>query len=414
MLKKIPIFKLDNKDSQTVENRRVEAGDIESMINKGFEFARSHAGSVPGLLVCVKTIFEFYKEKQKNDKQYQDEKKKPLLVKYNEYVKKNEYYEERIKKIKEEDIPKTKNAIDKLSQDIINIKRNPHEHLDGESGKASFIIGLIIISFLTIYLFIFYSSATFSAFFKEFKLTELGVANSIFDAQSLSKAYHEGWTELVLLLTIPFVFLGLGYLIHKFQEQQSWKKYVKIAVLILVTFTFDTILAYEITEKIYNIKAENSFQEMPSYSISLAFQSISFWMIIFAGFVVYLIWGFIFDFIMDSYKKMDKIASLVSSKKEEIHNHEKSIKDLEQQIDKLNYTISQNKTEAQKLKTILDNTVYFENKYIEEAIHRFLGGWLEWLTADRRSDDEKNKAHDLVNKFLQENLNKQIITDSPQ
>ena len=49
---------------------------------------------------------------------------------------------------------------------------------------------------------------------------------------------------------------------------------------------------------------------MPEYTISMAFQSVNFWMIIFAGFIVYLIWGFVFDFIMESHSKMDKITSL--------------------------------------------------------------------------------------------------------
>ncbi|MDR1983911.1 MAG: hypothetical protein LBQ28_03700 [Prevotellaceae bacterium] len=159
--------------------------------------------------------------------------------------------------------------------------------------KASFWIGAGII-FLTIYLFIFYSSAAYSAFFKNFTPEDGSVTQTIFDAQAFVKAWNDGFAELILILTIPAVFLWLGFLIHKFQEQKDWRKYLKITGLAVIIFFFNCLLAYEITAKIYNIKLQGGLETMPPMTISYALQQINFWLIIFAGFVVNLIWSIMF------------------------------------------------------------------------------------------------------------------------
>src|SRR5690606_16934537 len=146
-------------------------------------------------------------------------------------------------------------------------------------ARASFLVGVLILLCLSLYLFSFYSSASYSAFFKQFTLSEIGVANSIFDAQALSKALTDGVTELGLIVMMPFVFLGLGFLIHKFQQVQGAARYFKVAVLLAVTFIFDAILAYEITSKIKQIKAISSFEEPSPYYLLDAFGNVQFWLI---------------------------------------------------------------------------------------------------------------------------------------
>lgn len=403
---KIPIFKLkEQNNKEQKENWNIlKLEDLDNVSNWGFERARAHNGSEAGLKVCINIIFETHKEYIKSDIKIQEEAKKPYEIKYLDLLKTNESYRNKIQKLENEDIPKIKEKINSLNQNIIEIKKHPEDYIVTESTKASFYIGIIILSFLTIYLFIFYSSATYSAFFKEFKVTELGVANSIFDPNALSNAYKDGFTELILLLTIPFVFLGLGYLIHKFQLHRSKKKYFKVIFLIFVTFAFDFILAYEITEKIYNIKAENSFVSMPSYSISLAIQNISFWLIIFTGFVVYIIWGFVFDFIMESHSQIDRISSLINSKKAEIENYKNQLAEYEDEINRLNYLIGQNETQATKIKTILDNTTIIKPRDLKQSLNKFLDGWLEWMTANRRKNEEIERAHQIVDNFINNNI----------
>ncbi|MBI1222433.1 MAG: hypothetical protein GC180_07510 [Bacteroidetes bacterium] len=131
-----------------------------------------------------------------------------------------------------------------VSQEIDHIKENP-QTITGESiVKVSLWIGIVILFVLTIYLFVFYSSAAFSAFFKDFTPDDTKITQAIFDAQAVNKAFQHGVLELVFILAIPAIFLGLGFLIHKFSEEKSKTKYLKIVALIAVTFAFDFILAY--------------------------------------------------------------------------------------------------------------------------------------------------------------------------
>jgi hypothetical protein len=196
--------------------------------------------------------------------------------------------------------------------------------------------------------------------------------------------------------------LGLGYLIHKFQEQKGFKKYFKIAMLILITFIFDTILAYEITEKIYNIKNENSFTTQAAYTISLAFQSINFWLIIFAGFIVYIIWGFVFDFIMEAYGKMDKVKIAIQEKGVQIKEAEAEIIDFEVQIDKMTHVVGENTKEINKLTTIIDNSIV--PREFEHDIFSFLTGWMSWMKQCGKPHTELDEANSTTHEFVKKIL----------
>ena len=246
----------------------------------GWERARTFQGAEPGLLICMKCLFESHKNKIRGDKKKQAELMIPYKVKREELLSKNKHFLEKINKLKERDKPILFEKIESINNEVREIRKKPSQYLGSDVGKAGYIIGLIILIFLTIYLFVFYSSASYSAFFKTFTLNEIGVTSSIFDPHAVTNALKEGILELVLILTIPFVFLGLGYLIHKFQEEKGWKKIPKIIGFILVTLIFDVILAYGITKEMHDIKAENSFGDLASYTFQLAFENIHFWTII--------------------------------------------------------------------------------------------------------------------------------------
>lgn len=368
----------------------------------GFQKAGSHHGTIEGLATCLHRLYEDYKREIKNDIAKQEELKKPIRLKIEQLKGDIDRLEKKIEKIKSDTMPKIQHRIESLREEKSHIRKNPQEITGDDAGKASYYIGGIILVFLTVYLFVFYSSASYSAFFKEFTLNEIGVANSIFDAKALSNAYKDGMTELILILTIPFVFLGLGYLIHKFQEQKTFTKFFKITMLIVVTFIFDSILAYEITEKIYNIKKENSFETVPEYSISFAFKSINFWLIIFAGFVVYLIWGMVFDFVIEAHGKMDKVKIALIEKEKQIHEAETELKDLEVQIDKMNHTIDDNKTEINKLNTVLQSAII--PREFEQDVSHFFDGWHEWMVGRGMQQKERSEARSTVHEFLKTTL----------
>lgn len=361
----------------------------------GFIQASRLDGTLAGLRVCLQKIYHDFRQEIKDDTVRQEELKRPFRLKIEERKGDIARLEKRIEKVQTEEIPKTKEKIEHIKEDISYIRKNPEEITGDKTNKVSFFIGAFILLFLTVYLFIFYSSASYSAFFKEFKGNETGVAASIFDPKAVENAFRDGITELMLILTIPFVFIGMGYLMHKFKEN---KHYVKFIGMIIITFLFDSILAYEITGKIYNLSKTNSFQNTPDYSIPLAFQSINFWLIIFAGFLVYFVWGFIFDFTMESFSKNDKLSIAIREKEKQIKDSFAELTDLKNQNEKMTHAVAEHNTEISKLNKTLEGSII--PKDFQLHAYGFTQGWMSWMKQSGKENHELQEASEIVQDFV--------------
>ncbi len=397
---------LNNKEvttSEITENYHIEKPITENYEDWGFRKGGHLNGSHMGLLQCLARIREDHKRMVRKDAIKQNKLKEPLVTLRNTYLGEIEHKQEESTDIAKDRIPNLKNKIEGLEKEIISIRQNPEEIMPDKMSKVSFFIGLLILLALSIYLFIFYSSASFSAFFKEFTLNEIGVANSIFDPNAISQAYKDGITELILIISMPFVFIGLGFLIHKFQEKKGFGKFFKIGLLIIITFVFDAILAYEITEKIYNIKAGNSFQDFPAYNFELAFYQVNFWLIIFAGFIVYLIWGFVFDFTIDSYDKINVVKQAINAKKSEIMLYQEQLIKLNDQVNVLRTDINDLKIKCKELQGKIDGVI-IDTAEFDKILHEFLGGWTHWMTANQKNQEDIDQANAKANDFIKVNI----------
>lgn len=289
--------------------------------------------------------------------------------------------------------------IGKITEEIENIKKNP-EIISGDTFvKASFWIGFVIILFLTVYLFVFYSSAAYSAFFKDFTPDDTKITQAIFDAQAVGKAWADGFTELIFILAIPAVFLGLGFLIHKFSEEKGFIKYLKIFALVAVTFVFDFIIAYAIVKEIYNIAIGGIFQEMPPMSIEMAFQEVNFWIIIFAGFVVYIIWGLVFSFTMHEYEKMDKVRYAIKTREKKIVDYKAECKNIKAKIATLQTEKTTARGEIDKLNILLAGSVlYFDD--VSGGINNYFSGWVGYLESTRSPIANIHECTQIKDKFI--------------
>lgn len=411
-------FKQNLADKQDTNSEDEESHPIEKPISEnhedwGFKKASHLKGSKMGLLLSLARIREDHKEMVRNDALKQGKLKEPLITLRDTHLEEIAHKQEGSTDITNEKNPSLKNKIEGLEKEIIAINRNDKSILPDKMSKVSFFIGLLILIALSTYLFIFYSSASFSAFFKEFSLSNIGVANSIFDPKAITTAADPvtgGITELILIISMPFIFIGLGFLIHKFQENKQGGNFLKIGLLILITFVFDAILAYEITEKIYNIKTENSFQEFAPYSFKLAFQQVNFWLIIFAGFVVYLVWGFVFDFTIDSYDKINVIKQAIKARQSEIKLYQEQLGKLDERVTKLKSEINDLKLKCKKLKVKIDGVI-IDTAEFDKILYEFVGGWIHWMTANKKSQEDIDQANAKANEFIEANT-KTLETDN--
>lgn len=310
-----------------------------------------------------------YIEQQRLKHPYTTEQKgkKTALLNKIEEIKKNETNIEEINE-----------HIEKLNQDCRKVKISPEEFFVDidKRATAKFWIGIGFLFPLAVYIFIFYISTSYSAFFREFSIGS-GFANGMFYPQALTKAYSDGILVLGFILFIPFIFFALGYLIHMFQEKRGLINKFKISGLFIITFLFDSILAYLIDEKLYNL---NKTFESEVFNITVALQSVSFWVIIFAGFVAYIVWGLVFDFVMKEHADRDKIKSFISGRKEEILDQEKLILKLKEKIEKLTEEMSKLKIRISELQNIIDGCILPVMNY-KALSTEYLHGWQQYISS---------------------------------
>lgn len=388
------IFKLKPKE-ETLNNNLNEQNESSVSFEKyGFRQAGAMNGATEGLKICLHRVFQECLGDMRRDEAKQQELRQPYRKSLLDLTAVNEGLESQAKTFAVDAIPAKQKRIEELKSDIADIRKNPGNYSGNHAGTAGFYIGLVILGLLTVYLFVFYSSASYSALFKNFTPDETVIAKAIFDAKAISNAVKDGLSELILILTVPAVFLGLGFLIHKFQETKGKTKYIKITALLIITFIFDVIIAYEITEKIYEIKRGGSFDNIPPYRFKLAFANMSFWLVIFAGFIVYLIWGFVFDFVMESYTKLDYVKVHIKIKQEQIEELEKEINGIEVKIGEIKVAVEKNNAEIRNLKETIDGTIV-QPKEMSEALSQFMVGWHKWIANGKEYNrSEHNKIYE--------------------
>ena len=241
------LFALKNNDYKSTEKPQKE--DVKkvklSFFESGYGSSKQSQGNHRVFKVCLEEVYMDYKGKCRENLDLQNELKSP-------YIEEKGRCEIELKKRKtaraliEESIKVIEEKIITFKNEIAEVKHNPEKYVEDvdKKPKAQFYLGLIVLIPITFYLLVFYMSASFSAFFKNFDTNEL--TSAIFDGKALSKSIEGGWLEGVFIVTIPFAFMGLGYLVHMFQKHKKWTSYLKIAILYAITFIFDAILAYQI------------------------------------------------------------------------------------------------------------------------------------------------------------------------
>ncbi len=303
-----------------------------------------------------------------------------------------------------------KSEIDEIKEKIGRAKKNPQEVLKESVNKFSVYIGTILLILMSVYLVLFYSSAAYSAFFKEFSITDTTISQAIFDGQAFAKALNDGFSELLIIVLFPSVFLGVAFLIHVGDN----KKGIPDWLVYTFAFLFDALLAFEISKKIYDLKRLGDFaSNLPPYSIKLALQSADFWIIIFAGFMVYIIWGLIFGQVADGWRKMKHISIHIADLKEKLSDLEKDMTEIiskfnekEAEIKKLKTEIEHNlkKIETIKVKTLIDVNTF------KEVINDTFKGWVNWMSHMDHNKDRREEAENIKDQFV-ENFLKGVSTE---
>lgn len=400
-LLKIEFGKKDQDEISVKETPESNYVDIVYYRNLGFISAGASLGEITSYRIHVSKLYAGYIEKNKrlnrnieiNDRKIQTQISS-LQGEINTIRALNE-------NIISGEICEIDKKIGELNEEIRSIDENPRESLHlNKPDKIGYYLGIAILFFLSIYLWIFYSSATYSAFFREIDYTKNIIFNSIFYANSMAESLKMGFAAFLLTIVSPFIFIALGYLVHKFNEFKTPANYAKMIALITVTFLFDCIIAYEITKKIYEAWiVYNPEAEETGYSLTLAIKDINFWLIIFAGFVVYIVWGLVLSFISDAHKSLDSVNAALRIRNSKIKelNERKSLLNLK--VQENNVEIAKKEAEINTLNSKL-GFIPFNRKEFEKIVTEFCSGWLVYQTQANHPTEKLEETEKFTNDFL--------------
>ena len=370
------------------------------------EKSKSNAESISGYLEIV---YDIFLKDQKLDEQGLKDKISKLKAEVLQDKSRKEEVNAELSAIKRTKEVKEK-EIEELELEKIDIRNG-----DNESGNTiPFVIGSFITLLLTLYLFVFYSSSGYSAFYG-IKPGSLGFINS----NVFADASNKGAGVIALIVLFPVIFLGLGFLIHDSLEKNNQLskenkpgKYLVISSLLILTFVADAFIGYKIAEGVHTNEF-NAGRTNELWHFRMIFSDINFYLVLILGFAVYVIWGFLLHYVLGhTYLKTEseKVKLLI----ENINNKitEKRL-ELTEIISKIHKAESEIITLNEKIEGKQNDIIGYENGVIpinvqslRGSIGEFMGGWQNYT----HGNFSQSKSSDLIENALkiQENwlLNK--------
>jgi tetrahydromethanopterin S-methyltransferase subunit B len=193
-------FNLEPNSESSEESRK------RTYHESGYQDSSRNNGNHTALSICLDAIYSKFQNEEKELVEKQNKLKEPYL---NEQKNKEteikglsvslDNKEDQLKNL-ETDIDNVQRKIEEIKFEINDLPRNPENYNVKATKGAStkFWIGLIILIPISLYLFAFYISTSYSAFFKNFDVNN-NIIQSVLDAQAFNKAWDEGpWKALSL------------------------------------------------------------------------------------------------------------------------------------------------------------------------------------------------------------------------
>lgn len=417
---------LFGKSDSDVSNKDivVDSDDVrkdgETYKTWGFRLAGRAGGNNSVLSSALNVVEQNNRKEQVGNQQDQEDRKQRLQAELNSLNQKKLQFENK-KEGLQNDIDSITEKIasfkDECTEKVTDYEKQKQEIKNGATGtnrtaKLTLIIACFLLFALAIYLFTFYSSAIYSAFFKEFTFNDIGLGSTILDSQALSKAWHQGTQAGLFCSLLPFVFVALGFVVSQFENEEGWKGIAKSVMMYAITFIFDAILAYEISEKIYDMNGLTKLEDNPPYAISMAFSDVRFWSIIFLGFIVYLIFGFVFGFAMKTYDDLtDRKGQLrmidkdIQKEKEKLErkiiSEEERITKKKSELDQVTNDILTTDQEIATKESFINGSV-IDFDALQKALNEFFMGWMSYLSGASSGSNTKTLAKQIFDNKMAE------------
>lgn len=266
------------------------------------------------------------------------------------------------------EIKEKQDKIDARREELLDIRKKFED--DPEAMKREtfspfrFSISVFILIMLTGYLFFFYVSAAYKALYTDFEGIAERIAAGLGTGSIMPKPAElaEALQYNFLLFLVPFVFYAFGWAFHVILELKHKYKFVFLGALIGVTFFVDFLLALLIHNNTEYAK------ELMGIATRSWAANPAFWMILFLGFIVYILWSILLDSIVREWAKR-----LVTNNLKKILKHlRKDVKDLQAKLipeEPIRFDIANLREDIATV--ILGN--------LKSYIDQFTTGWISYL-----------------------------------
>jgi hypothetical protein len=229
-----------------------------------------------------------------------------------------------------------------------------------------------------VYLFLFYVAVIYLSFFSQDISGNGGVFNPVFPPWEY---IVEALKTNVLIAVAPVIFFSFGYALHVLLDAKGRKKYIYATLIILVTFILDFLLALK------GHQQENTFKVMIGEATEPWTTSSIFYIILFMGFVVYIVWSILLHALITEWHKRDVLGKRYDWIKEltkENDEHRVKIIGLEGEMTSLHQKIEdiQKKIDA----------VYISVDDIKQSLIQFKIGWMQFGNGVTGFEDELAKC----------------------
>lgn len=391
------ILSLENQ-SEVFEN---VLSDVQS---QGFVDAGKVCGSESFFGVSLDNFYSSFLLKAKRETHDIEVKEKEYELEKERIGEKIQVNKNEIEKIKTEFLPEVETRLKNAENELSEFKANPDKFIKMEKDNLMIRLYGFLSVVLSLFLFFFYSSVIFSAIFRDITITKTTIYDTIFYPRAIEEAFSKGFSAFAIVILAPFIFMTLGVILEITKRKtKSLTSVIINVIMYILVFIVDGLLAFHISDRIYNSKAINSYGNVKPYSLGDALTDANFWLIIVLGFMVYLILGFIFrqynaerkkKYVYDNYENslIEKIHS-AAQKQAEFKNR---ISNLETEIINLNHQLA----DLPKIR----NTVFYSTHEVKKIVTEYTMGWMRYLTNVIKDDKETiSTVEDRLNNFLREN-----------
>jgi len=284
-------------------------------------------------------------------------------------------------------IKEKQDKIDTRREELLEIhkkyEKDPEAMKKETFSPFKFSISLFILLMLTGYLFFFYVSAAYKALYTDFEGIAERIAAGMGTGSIMPKPAElaEALQYNFLLFLVPFVFYAFGWAFHVILELKHKYKFVFLGSLITITFFVDFLLALLIHNNTEYAK------ELMGIATKSWAANPAFYMILFLGFIVYVLWSILLDSMFREWSKR-----LVTINLKKIIKHLRNdIRDLQNRLvpeDPIRSDIANLREDI--------GTVILGN--LKSYIDQFTTGWISYL-APQNLKDVKVKCLNIKSDF---------------